>query len=164
MKALASREAKNSFGHLMDVAQIEPVSISKHGHPVAVMLSHDDYERMAFAEKALLTNMTGLSAEAFKHRTSLLTQLRKHAPVLDTIVKKYGGSHLRVFGSVAHEAETIFSDVDLLIDYPENHNLSALLGLGPTLEDIIGRKVDVVPTHKLNKYIRETALREAIEL
>lgn len=47
MKTLSAREAKNRFGYLIDTARQEPVSIEKHGRPVVVVLSIEDYERLA---------------------------------------------------------------------------------------------------------------------
>lgn len=44
MRTIASGAAKNRFGELLDMAQREPVTIEKHGRPVAVMVSADEYE------------------------------------------------------------------------------------------------------------------------
>lgn len=44
MKSLAAREAKTHFGELMDTVQREPVSIEKHGRPVAVIMSMQEYK------------------------------------------------------------------------------------------------------------------------
>ncbi|MFV2061260.1 MAG: type II toxin-antitoxin system Phd/YefM family antitoxin [Gammaproteobacteria bacterium] len=46
MKAIPAKEAKNRFGELMDTVQREPVTIEKHGRPVAVILSETEYEKM----------------------------------------------------------------------------------------------------------------------
>ncbi len=46
-KTLSAREAKNRFGYLIDMARQEPVSIEKHGRPVVVVVSVEDYERMS---------------------------------------------------------------------------------------------------------------------
>ena len=50
-KTLSAREAKNRFGYLIDLARQEPVSIEKHGRPVVVVMSIEDYERMAVAHQ-----------------------------------------------------------------------------------------------------------------
>ncbi|MCA0851355.1 type II toxin-antitoxin system Phd/YefM family antitoxin [Salipiger thiooxidans] len=47
MKTLSARDAKNRFGYLIDTARQEPVSVEKHGRPVVVVLSVEDYERLA---------------------------------------------------------------------------------------------------------------------
>lgn len=46
MKAIAAKEAKNNFGTLMDTAQREPVTIEKHGRPVAVIMSAKEYKKL----------------------------------------------------------------------------------------------------------------------
>ena len=42
MKTLTSVEAQNHFGELLDTAQREPVTITRRGRPVAVVLSPQD--------------------------------------------------------------------------------------------------------------------------
>ncbi len=49
MKTVAAKEAKTRFGVLMDTVQHEPVTIEKHGRPVAVVLSAREYEEMKMA-------------------------------------------------------------------------------------------------------------------
>lgn len=46
MKVMAAGKAKNGFGLLIDTARAEPVTIEKHGRPVAVVLSVEEYERL----------------------------------------------------------------------------------------------------------------------
>ena len=46
MKSMSAKEAKNGFGLLLDTAPGEPVTIEKHGRPVVVVLSTDEYERL----------------------------------------------------------------------------------------------------------------------
>lgn len=53
MKTLTAKEAKYSFGRLIDVARAEPVAVAKHGRPVVVVMAVEEYERvMALAEMA----------------------------------------------------------------------------------------------------------------
>jgi len=44
MKKLAVKEAETHFRELMDKVQREPVSIEKHGRPVAVIMSMKEYK------------------------------------------------------------------------------------------------------------------------
>ncbi|KAB2688931.1 type II toxin-antitoxin system Phd/YefM family antitoxin [Brucella tritici] len=46
MKTMSARDAKNAFGLLLDTARAEPVAVEKHGRPVVVVLSVEEYERM----------------------------------------------------------------------------------------------------------------------
>ena len=46
MENIAAKEAKIHFGQLLDTAQREPVTIEKHGRPVAVIMSSHEYEEL----------------------------------------------------------------------------------------------------------------------
>jgi len=46
MKKITAKDAKNGFGKLIDTARAEPVTIEKHGRPVVVVLSIEEYERL----------------------------------------------------------------------------------------------------------------------
>lgn len=46
MKTMSAREAKNGFGILIDTARQEPVTIEKHGRPVVVVVSVEEYRRL----------------------------------------------------------------------------------------------------------------------
>lgn len=56
MKSLSAREAKNEFGRLIDLARAEPVTIEKHGRPVVVVLSVEEYERLTVADGTRLAD------------------------------------------------------------------------------------------------------------
>lgn len=47
MKSMSAAEAKNGFGYLIDTARQEPVKIEKHGRPVVVMISIEEFERLS---------------------------------------------------------------------------------------------------------------------
>jgi len=47
MHHMSARDAKNSFGRLIDLARAAPVSIDKYGRPVVVVLSVEEYERLS---------------------------------------------------------------------------------------------------------------------
>ena len=46
MARMSANNAKARFGELLDLARREPVIIEKHGRPVAVVLSTEDYEEL----------------------------------------------------------------------------------------------------------------------
>lgn len=56
MRSIAALQAKNRFGELLDAAQREPVTIEKHGRPVAVLVSAKEYEEL---EAMKLANLRG---------------------------------------------------------------------------------------------------------
>jgi prevent-host-death family protein len=47
MKSLSAAEAKNAFGHLIDLARHEPVLIEKHNRPVVVVISIEEFDRLS---------------------------------------------------------------------------------------------------------------------
>lgn len=46
MQHMAARDAKNSFGRLIDTAQAEPVAIDKYGLTVVVVIAGEEYNRL----------------------------------------------------------------------------------------------------------------------
>ena len=81
------------------------------------------------------------------------------------IALKHGAFNVRVFGSVARGEETENSDVDFLINYDINKISSWFpVGLIHDLEDLLGRKVDVVTEIGLKERIRDRVLRDCILL
>ena len=76
---------------------------------------------------------------------------------------RHGASNLRVFGSVARGDAGPESDVDFLADGLENCSWGggALL---IDLQNLLGRKVDLVSPEDLHWYIRERVLKEAVRL
>lgn len=56
IKTLSAREAKNRFGHLIDIARQEPVFVEKHGRPVVVVISVEDYEQLCSAGSKIKNN------------------------------------------------------------------------------------------------------------
>jgi prevent-host-death family protein len=52
MQSMSARDAKNSFGKLIDMARAEPVAIEKHGRTVVVVLSIESYEMLRAGEGA----------------------------------------------------------------------------------------------------------------
>ena len=52
MRYMTANDAKKNFGQLLDIARREPVSVQKHGRPVTVMLSIEDYEELKKSKHA----------------------------------------------------------------------------------------------------------------
>lgn len=47
MQGMSAKDAKNNFGLLLDRARAAPVEILKHGRPVVVVLSVEEFERLS---------------------------------------------------------------------------------------------------------------------
>lgn len=46
MKTMSAKDAKNTFGLLIDLARSQPVTIEKHGRSVVVVMAAEEYERL----------------------------------------------------------------------------------------------------------------------
>ena len=57
---------------------------------------------------------------------------------------KHGAYNVRVFGSVVRGEAGPDSDVDVLVEFEPGRSLLDHVGLMQNLEDLLGRKVDVV--------------------
>ena len=47
MQTMSAKDAKNTFGLLVDKARAEPVTVEKHGRPVVVVMSVEEFERLS---------------------------------------------------------------------------------------------------------------------
>ena len=56
------------------------------------------------------------------------------------------------------------SDLDLLVKLDPGQSLLDIIALKQDLEDLIGRKVDVLTEAAISPYIREQVLKEAVAL
>lgn len=87
----------------------------------------------------------------------------KRAEIL-RLAAKHGAHNLRLFGSVARGEARPDSDIDLLIDLDPDRSLLDRIGLKHDLEDLLGRKVDVMTEKALHYYIRARVLKQAVAL
>jgi predicted nucleotidyltransferase len=80
------------------------------------------------------------------------------------IAAKHGACNVRVFGSVVRGEADEDSDVDFLVDLEPGRTLFDLGGFLMDLQDLLGRKVDLVTEAALHWYIRDRVLKEAVPL
>jgi len=80
------------------------------------------------------------------------------------IAERHGARNVRVFGSVARGEAMPDSDVDFLVDMEPGRSLLDLGGLLMDLQELLGRRVDVVTEQGLRSRVRERVLREAMPL
>lgn len=86
--------------------------------------------------------------------------LREHASAL----RERGVEHLHVFGSVARNEATPQSDVDILIDFKPDKQLT-LVSLGSLeffLSSMLNSKVDITASKWMREPVRKRALEEAV--
>lgn len=80
------------------------------------------------------------------------------------IAERHGARNVRVFGSVARGEATRDSDVDFLVDMEPGRSLFDLGGLLVDLQELLGRRVDIVTERGLRPRLRERVLRDAMPL
>ncbi|GAA1844716.1 nucleotidyltransferase family protein [Brevibacterium marinum] len=94
----------------------------------------------------------------------MLRLVRSHASELIDSLAELGGRDISVFGSVARGEDGPDSDVDLLVDLDESVGLFRLLEMRAVAEQILGRKVDVIPRRDLKAEVLEAALLDEYRL
>ena len=80
------------------------------------------------------------------------------------LAKLHGATRVRIFGSMARDDADLDSDVDILVDLEPGRTLLDIGGFLMDLQDLLGRRVDVVTESALHPRIRDTVLREAVPL
>ena len=80
------------------------------------------------------------------------------------VLKKAGVTRSSIFGSYARGEETKNSDVDILVDFPEEKSLFDFVGLKLDLEDILEKKVDLVEYGAIKPLIKDQILSEQIPI
>jgi prevent-host-death family protein len=76
MKTVQATEAKNNFGKLIEDALVEPVAIQKNGREIAVVLSFEEFKRLA-----------GQSSVGADLRTSLQRSMKRWDNVYRALAK-----------------------------------------------------------------------------
>ncbi len=77
------------------------------------------------------------------------------------LASTYGAYNVRVFGSVARGGDTDTSDIDFLVSLEQGRSLLDQAGLLVDLQELLGRKVDVVTDDSIYWLLRRRILREA---
>ncbi len=76
-------------------------------------------------------------------------------------IRRFGIIRLGLFGSFVREEQTTESDVDILVDFAEGQaTFDHFMDFCFLLEDLFGRKVEVVTVKYLSPYIGPHILRE----
>ncbi len=77
---------------------------------------------------------------------------------------KYGARNIRIFGSAARGEASPESDIDFLVTIEKGRSLLDVIGLSQDLEELMGRKVDVITDGGISPYLRDKIYSEAIPL
>lgn len=69
---------------------------------------------------------------------------------------------MRIFGSVARGTATKDSDIDLVVDISSDMGLLGLMKLEGDIQELLGVKVDLIPSEGLKSHMKQEVLNEAI--
>ena len=79
-------------------------------------------------------------------------------------IEEYGVKKISVFGSYAREADTVNSDIDILVELTNKFGIYKFIQLKQNLEAALGKSIDLVETECLEPLIKDTVLSEAITI
>ena len=95
-----------------------------------------------------------------KRKSPVFRKLRNALPAIRT---QYGVKRIGIFGSFARSEQTRSSDVDVLVEFVDGQaTFDNFMHLVYFLEDLFGRKVDLLTVRGIDKYIRSRVEREVI--
>lgn len=155
-EVIPSEEARRRLPQMLRALRGKPARsrfvIGRHRRPEAVLIGLADYERLRAA------------ADAEEGRRDPAELLRAHREQILRLAAQRGASDVRVFGSVARGDAGPGSDIDLLVRLDPDRSLLDLGGLVDDLEELLGRRVDVVSENGLRSRFGERLLREAVSL
>ena len=87
--------------------------------------------------------------------------IRQHRNVLE---EKYGVAVVGIFGSYVRGEQGRQSDIDLLAEILRPISLLEIVGAEIYLSEVLGRKVDLVPKRDVREELRESILKEAVNI
>jgi predicted nucleotidyltransferase len=93
-------------------------------------------------------------------RARVIEQIKAHKAQL----REYGVSSLSLFGSVARDEAKSDSDVDLLVTFKDAVTSDSFFGLKFFLEDLLGRRIDLVTSGALREPIRQAIEPELLRV
>lgn len=87
-----------------------------------------------------------------------------HRSQILQLAAKHGAFNVRVFGSIARGEGTADSDIDLLVAFKPNYRLWDKIALKQDIENLLGRKVDIVHQDFIREEIAHDILKDAVPL
>lgn len=82
----------------------------------------------------------------------------------DEIVRHFGVRSLSLFGSVARDEARPDSDIDVLVEFDGPTTFDGHMGLLVYLEDLLGRRVDVLTARGLKPRLRPLIDRDLVRV
>ena len=91
-------------------------------------------------------------------RILALESLRRYRREILEVATHHGARNVRVFGSIARGDDHDESDVDLLVDIEPGRTLLDVIALEQDLQQLLGRRVEVLTEGGLSPHLRQRIL------
>ena len=91
----------------------------------------------------------------------LRDEMRRQRDAVLAIAARHGVSRICLFGSVARGEERPDSDIDLLIDLDDGRGFADYLEFAEEIENLFGRRVEIVLNRSLSRHFRPYIEAEA---
>ena len=93
----------------------------------------------------------------------MLTDLNVPMGPIENLCREYSVAELAIFGSAIRDDVRPDSDIDLLVTFQPEAKISLIgfIGLPQQLEEVLGRKVDLVSKRGLKPLIRDKVINSA---
>jgi predicted nucleotidyltransferase len=83
---------------------------------------------------------------------------------LKPYIAEFGISKIAVFGSYAKGEDKPDSDIDIIVDMTNNFGIYKFIGLKQSLEETLGKRVDLVEPQCIEPLIKDDVLAQAITI
>lgn len=152
MQRVTATEFARGFGKRNQDVQNRIIQVTSHGRTIGYYVSPDEYERLSAG-----------SQPSSPYRSIRETVMARW-PDVRRLADDYGATRIRLFGSVARGEDRADSDIDILVAFPRVYDLlKQRVGLELALEDMLGRRIDLVVEAEMNKDLAPHMLADAIE-
>lgn len=92
-----------------------------------------------------------------KTKDAIIQRIMEHQAQISC----FGVKRIGLFGSFVRGEQTAQSDIDILVEFvPEKHTFDNYMEISFFLEDLLGRKVELVTPESLSPYIGPHILKE----
>jgi prevent-host-death family protein len=150
MRHMPLTDARAQLSELVDRVRYthERIAVSKHGKPVAYLISAED-----------MLKLREPSAIRSPQRPSDV--FAAHREVIREVVAAHHCANPRVFGSVLHGTDHEGSDLDILVDATSQTSLFDIGAIHAELRKRLGIPVDVLTPNSLPESFRAKVMAEA---
>lgn len=93
-----------------------------------------------------------------------MKEIEEKNDIIIGVLRKYGVIRASLFGSTVRGEATEESDVDLLVEFEGKKSLLDLARLEIELEEMLGKKIDILTYKSLHPLLKDKILNEQEEL